>query len=364
MRITPLLSLLLCTTATAQVATEDFEVTNTHDWGIEFNPTLVGVHMTTGGNPNGRIEVTVQNSASQLPAAMVVPGAANHPWKGDFRALGVSGFSFDRQVEVGASNFGTRPYLVLANDGGTRTNFSDDAWAFVYTGDLFQFGFSPWTTVSTPIPSGSTSLPAGWDLGALPSSPLGSLSGDALWNAIIQDVDYVGIAMDRPFGGAFWFGNHIISFDNLVLDGVGSIGTRYCSPGATNSTGSPSSISASGTVTVAENNLVLIAEDLPLNAFGFFLTSQSQGFVANPGGSDGNLCLGGSIGRYVGPGQIVNSGATGSFALPLDLTRTPTPTGLVAIAAGETWNFQAWHRDAVGGAATSNFTDGLEVQFQ
>ena len=86
--------------------------------------------------------------------------------------------------------------------------------------------------------------------------------------------------------------------------------------------------------------------------------------MANPGGSDGNLCLGGSIGRYVGPGQIVNSGATGSFTLPLDLTQTPTPTGLVAIAAGETWNFQAWHRDAVGGFATSNFTDGLAVQFQ
>ena len=97
-----LLALALCSTASAQVASDDFEVTNTDDWGLEFNPNLVGVHMTTGGNPSGRIEVTVQNSASQLPAAMVVPGAANHPWKGDFRGLGVTSFTFDRQVEVGS----------------------------------------------------------------------------------------------------------------------------------------------------------------------------------------------------------------------------------------------------------------------
>ncbi|MDC1043609.1 hypothetical protein OAQ71_00120 [bacterium] len=34
-----------------------------------------------------------------------------------------------------------------------------------------------------------------------------------------------------------------------------------------------------------------------------------------------------------------------------------------SIQAGETWNFTAWHRDAVGGTTTSNFTDGLEVVF-
>jgi hypothetical protein len=100
------------------------------------------------------------------------------------------------------------------------------------------------------------------------------------------------------------------------------------------------------------------------NAFGYFLTSTTQGFVANPGGSMGNLCLAGSIGRYVGPGQIQNSGAAGAISLPLDLTQTPQPTGSVAIVAGQTWNFQAWYRDAVGGSATSNFTDGLSIGFQ
>jgi len=100
---------------------------------------------------------------------------------------------------------------------------------------------------------------------------------------------------------------------------------------------------------------------MPLNAFGFFLASRTQGAVNQPGGSQGVLCLGGAIGRYVGPGQIKNSGATGSFSLAIDNTRLPTPTGPVAGVVGETWNFQAWYRDAVGGTATSNFTNGLAV---
>ena len=144
---------------------------------------------------------------------------------------------------------------------------------------------------------------------------------------------------------------------------VGSIGTNYCGPAVPNSTGASGAMSATGSNVVANNDLTLVASDLPNNAFGFFLTSLSQGNVPQPGGSLGVLCLGGSIGRYVGPGQIQNTGLTGSFSLLLDLTQTPTPTGFISVAAGETRNFQAWHRDNVGGNAVSNFTDGLSVTF-
>ena len=51
-------------------------------------------------------------------------------------------------------------------------------------------------------------------------------------------------------------------------------------------------------------------------------------------------------------------------ALALTLASTPTPTGPVAVVAGDTWRFQAWHRDTAGGVATSNFTDGVAVTFQ
>jgi hypothetical protein len=47
----------------------------------------------------------------------------------------------------------------------------------------------------------------------------------------------------------------------------------------------------------------------------------------------------------------------------LNLTQTPSPTGFVAIAPGETWHFQTWHRDSVGGLPASNFTNALTVSF-
>jgi hypothetical protein len=141
----------------------------------------------------------------------------------------------------------------------------------------------------------------------------------------------------------------------------GGLGTSYCMANP-NSTGVPGRISATGSLHVASNNFVLAVEDLPLNSFGFFLVSRTQGFVQMPGGSRGNLCLSGSIGRF--QQQIQSSGATGSFSIPVNLTAIPTPSGAVSAQAGDRWNFQAWHRDAVGGLPTSNFTDGLTVLFQ
>ncbi|MEM1450539.1 MAG: hypothetical protein AAF957_09295 [Planctomycetota bacterium] len=146
--------------------------------------------------------------------------------------------------------------------------------------------------------------------------------------------------------------------------GSGGIGTSYCGPANVNSTGFPAILTLSGSPVVSANLLTANVDSMPLNAFGFFLVSQAQGFVANPGGSQGNLCLGGAIGRYVGPGQIQNSGMTGSISLMLDLTMVPQPNGFVAVQPGETWNFTAWFRDAIMGSATSNFSQGVEIVFQ
>ena len=142
---------------------------------------------------------------------------------------------------------------------------------------------------------------------------------------------------------------------------VGPIGANYCSANA-NSTGGLSAMSAFGLTSVAANDVTLSASDLPPNQFGIFIVSATQGFVPNAGGtSNGNLCLGGAIGRYVGPGEILSSGAAGEFSLAIDLGLIPQGGGTTATMAGDTWNFQAWHRDAVG--LGSNFTDGIEIVF-
>jgi len=151
--------------------------------------------------------------------------------------------------------------------------------------------------------------------------------------------------------------------DILLVGGItaGPIGSNYCMTNP-NTTGNPSAISAIGSTAVLDNDVTLTVSDATPNAFAFFINSQTQGFVANPGGSAGNLCLGGSIGRH--QQAIFNTGAGGTGSLVLDLTTIPQPNGNVAIMAGETWNWQCWHRDtAAGGAATSNFSDGISIIF-
>ena len=140
----------------------------------------------------------------------------------------------------------------------------------------------------------------------------------------------------------------------------GPVITNYCSANV-NSTGLATSIVASNVDLVARS-MDLDAMNMPTNAFGFFITSLQDGFVANPGGSSGNLCVVGNIGRGVGAG-ILSSGATGAFNTAVDLDVIATPTGTTSVMAGETRFFQAWHRDSLLGAATSNFSDGVRVQF-
>ena len=139
------------------------------------------------------------------------------------------------------------------------------------------------------------------------------------------------------------------------------IGTNYCGPANFNSSGQSGIIKAFGSDQVGDNDVLLLAKQLPVNQFGYFLNSQTKGFTSSPGGSQGNLCLGGGIGRY--NAAVGSTGATGKLELQLDLTQTPTPGGPVAIQPGETWNFQTWFRDK-NPVQTSNFTDGIEISFQ
>ena len=230
-------------------------------------------------------------------------------------------------------------------------------------------------------------------------APGGTMSIDVLFSTAVGDIDI--FAFDACGGTGLGIGGSASDNENLLIDnsagtaplnvllrvelwdgdpdfdcnaysmviggagcgGGGGVGTSYCTANP-NSTGSIANTTGAGSDVVADNNLTLSTSNLPANSFAFYLASQVQGFAANPGGSQGNLCLAGSIGRYVGPGQIQQADATGNISLALDLTQVPQPTGFVSVGIGDTWNFQAWYRDAVGGSATSNFTDGLSVTFQ
>lgn len=112
--------------------------------------------------------------------------------------------------------------------------------------------------------------------------------------------------------------------------------------------------------------LTLFATRVPPNTFGYFLTSRTQTAPTPTVGSVGLLCLGGPIGRFVGEGQLLSSGAagsggTGSFALPVDPTQLPTGQAFVSALAGDTWNFQGWYRDSGPTPGPSSSTDDVSV---
>ena len=143
-----------------------------------------------------------------------------------------------------------------------------------------------------------------------------------------------------------------------------TLGNPYCDPNAANSTGLPAGLGVTGSPLASDQALRLSAHYLPPNVFGFFLNGRAQGVIPMAGGAQGNLCLGGGpIGRYNGLLEIGNSTTVGFIHLTVDTTMMPTPTTPVVLMSGETWNFQCWYRDTVGGMPASNFTHAVSVTF-
>lgn len=153
----------------------------------------------------------------------------------------------------------------------------------------------------------------------------------------------------------------IASTHNL---GSPQIGVQYCQTGgAVINTGV---LLAFGSEVAANNDVSLVATGLPINSVGFFIVGETRDLVHNPGGSQGDLCVGGKIGRFNGPGQIQNSGSTGAYSIQLDLTQFPmNPNQMVM--AGQTWRFQSWYRmplPPVPNNSDSDFTNAVEIVFQ
>jgi len=322
---------------------------------------------------NGQIYVTNVGSANGAPGIATVRFDPARNNLGSFLVTGSSPFDpVEFNGEVLISDF--------ASDAIERYDYTGNyLGAFVQTpaGTLLNQPQQISRTVNNTILASGFLAPigiyeydsAGVELLYIPTNA-GVRGAFGLGNGNIMMANSIGVFVyDRatmaltdvtpPVTGA---SGQYISLIDVTLGGT--IGASYCSPANGNTSGGPASITALGSTTVATNTVTLRAGDMPVNQFGFFLTSMTQGLVMNPGGSNGNLCLSGTIGRYVTAGQIKNSGAGGTFDLALDLTLTPAGPVFVSIAAGETWNFQCWFRDTGPmGQPQSNFTDGRSITF-
>jgi hypothetical protein len=228
---------------------------------------------------------------------------------------------------------GSRDLVLLADDGSSVAYFAGAAGAFEQT--------------STPL-----------------SAPMMGANGQPVADARFDLVDVGGdgdtdMVVGTQHAGVVWH-------ENTSLDSAGS---SYCGPAALNSIGASGRMLALGSNFAPLNNVQLHAVDLPPLVFGFFIASQTATPATPAAGSSGLICVGGQVGRFVGPGEVQNTGfyggsqVPGAMSLRIDLTSIPTPLGFVAVAPGSTWNFQAWHRDSSAQGVTSNFTDAVSVTF-
>ncbi|MEM6567929.1 MAG: hypothetical protein AAF957_05935 [Planctomycetota bacterium] len=276
----------------------------------------------------------------------------------------------------------------LAADGGAAApgwdndpNMDSFGWGFAYAGSSpgtmagFQLAGDPMNTdpgfIALP-PRAGTNTYFGPPSSCGPDIATGYLTADLWWLEDPATTNtgcyfFGGYTNSNGCGGPQ--GNPYASFQIEIRAEADApkFGTIYCNSNP-NSTGSNTGIVLFGSSTAADDDVMLIATDVPAGAFGFFFTSQDQGFVANPGGSEGNLCLGGAIGRFVAPGQVKAADIDGLITLDTNLgewtlTELPTPLPPLSYPAvtGLTSNFQLWHRDAMGGTTVSNFSDGISV---
>jgi hypothetical protein len=132
----------------------------------------------------------------------------------------------------------------------------------------------------------------------------------------------------------------------------------YCGPANGNSVwAGGAEITATGSTLLSDNQLDFQVTQLPGSQFGYFLMSQSQTFVPNFSGSAGNLCLGAPIIRF--NNDVLNTDLFGVVNFSPDFGNLPQGTQFMV---GDTWNFQFWYRDNMGGP-TSNTTEGVSLNF-
>ncbi|MEO1700206.1 MAG: hypothetical protein AAFU73_23170 [Planctomycetota bacterium] len=144
------------------------------------------------------------------------------------------------------------------------------------------------------------------------------------------------------------------------------ISSPLCDAFVPNATGSLGELVALGSTDPSENVLTLRASELPPGATCLFLTSPNTTALGIPipiFASSGYLCLGDGIGRLVGPGDVRTADEFGIASLQLDTSSIPQGGATVPILTGETWHFQAWHREPPSAALPSNLTGAATVQF-
>ncbi|MEL6904566.1 MAG: hypothetical protein AAFU73_22570 [Planctomycetota bacterium] len=138
------------------------------------------------------------------------------------------------------------------------------------------------------------------------------------------------------------------------------LGTPFCESATPNGTGAIGTLDAWGSTSVAANDVEFRARNVSPFSYGVFLASLTQ--TPPTPVANGVLCLDLAIGQYHHVGEVwVANGL--DLVRQIDLQSIPSEAGSVAVVAGESWSFQAWHRDFDDAGRTANFTTGVQITF-
>ena len=136
--------------------------------------------------------------------------------------------------------------------------------------------------------------------------------------------------------------------------------TVYCS-GQPNSTGQPANLATLGTYSIAANDLVLSVSGLPAFSAGIMFYGGAR--ASAPSGQ-GTVCVSGSSTQpVVRMAPVLVSDLLGIVNRVVNMNDPQQSVGAGAILPGQTWRFQYWYRDAIGGQSTWNYSSATEILF-
>ena len=224
---------------------------------------------------------------------------------------------------------------------------------------------------SIPFFGTSVAIGGGHALVGSPADNFGQILNPSAGSAHLFDIDTgqeVELLVPSDTHSNMAFGNAVAlsgtraligaRTDNVNGDKSGSAylfpiactATNYCSATA-NSSGQPASIAASGTTSIAANDLELSVSQAAAQALGLFYHGPNQ--VQMPFG-DGLRCVGGLTNRLA----ILQTDSSGFASFHLDLQAAAN------ISANTTRHFQFWFRDPQGPGGTGyNLSDALSIGF-
>ena len=153
-----------------------------------------------------------------------------------------------------------------------------------------------------------------------------------------------------------------LRIDLMEIVARGPVEAAFCLGVAPNSTGAAGVLSAVGYDLARINDLALVGSSLPAGQTALLLVGRGSSAPIVLPGSQGVLCIGAPIGRFMG--LVATADSAGRVVFDVDLGAIPSGPTFVPTVAGDTLYFQAWHRDQSPLGATSNLTSGASVTFR